>query len=187
MNEEEKRIIQEILATQDKQLIIDAIRIVEQENVPNKEKAVALLKKYFTATKKENYPLKEEEQQEQKRQYAQSFGYALQQERKQQEERRQAQILEQQRQKMQMKKVRQAYGIEEESEEKNISLLEKLRYILAKFEKSENREKQVLQTQEERHKELIKQLGLQNQEEQKTQQNSKIKELEAKQKERDER
>ncbi len=184
MNEEEKQIIQEILATEDRQLIVDAIRIVEQEDVRDKEKAVALLKKYFIAIKKEKYPLKEEEQQEQKRKYAQSFNYALQQERKQKEERRQAEINEQQKRKMQIKRVKQAYGIEEHSEQQNnLSLLEKLRNIIIKLEKSQNIEKQVLQTQEECHRRFMKQLESPQdyQEVQKTEQNTEIKEIEEKQ------
>lgn len=78
MNEEEK--IKEILASLDTQLQVDAIRIIEQNNIANKEENVKALTKAIILKKKDKYPKDEEKIQEEKKKYSESFKGAIEEE-----------------------------------------------------------------------------------------------------------
>jgi len=78
VNEEEK--IKEILASLDTQLQVDAIRIIEQNNIANKEENVKALTKAIILKKKDKYPKDEEKIQEEKKKYSESFKGAIEEE-----------------------------------------------------------------------------------------------------------
>lgn len=85
----EKDKIQEILASQDRQLQIDAIKIIEQEeNVSDKEKAFKILTQNLISQNKEFYPIQGEKAQEEKRKYTETFYKAIQEEQRKKESER---------------------------------------------------------------------------------------------------
>lgn len=98
MNQEQKELIQKILASQNKQLQVDAIKKVEEKNtsVTNPQKAIEVQKMHLVTMNKEKYPLDEEKQREEKRKYTQTFRKALEKEQKEKEEQRRR-IVEQRR------------------------------------------------------------------------------------------
>ena len=173
MNQEEKELIQEILATEDQQLIVDAIKIVEESNVPNREKALTYLRKYLVTINKQNYPIDVAKRQEERQQYIQSFSNALKKEREEKEEKkrieeaekeeqRKQKEIEDQKYRMQMQKVAQAYGKtivskegSKQKEENKNRLLQKLQKVFSELGIILNREEQL-------HKEFMESLQLYN-------------------------
>ena len=88
MDEQEK--IKEILASEDAQFKADLIKIIEQANIQDKEKALKLLYEYLISKRKEYYPIQENKAKEEKREYTETFNSALQEEiQKKQQERSQ--------------------------------------------------------------------------------------------------
>ena len=173
MNQEEKELLQEILATEDQQLIVDAIKIVEEANVPNKEKALTYLRKYLVTINKQNYPIDVAKRQEERQQYIQSFSNALKKEREEKEEKkrieeaekeeqRKQKEIENQKYRMQMQKVAQAYGKQivskegsKQKEENKNRILQKLQEVLSELGVMLNREDQL-------HKKFMESLQLDN-------------------------
>ncbi len=173
MNQEEKELLQEILATEDQQLIVDAIKIVEEANVPNKEKALTYLRKYLVTINKQNYPIDVAKRQEERQQYIQSFSNALKKEREEKEEKkrieeaekeeqRKQKEIENQKYRMQMQKVAQAYGKQivskegsKQKEENKNRILQKLQEVFSELGVMLNREDQL-------HKKFMESLQLDN-------------------------
>ena len=88
MDKQEK--IKEILASEDAQFKADLIKIIEQANIQDKEKALKLLYEYLISKRKEYYPIQEDKAKEEKREYTETFNSALQEEiQKKQQERSQ--------------------------------------------------------------------------------------------------
>lgn len=98
MNQEQKELIQKILASQNKQLQVDAIKKVEEQkaSVTNPQKAIEVQKMHLVTMNKEKYLLDEEKQREEKKRYTQTFREALKEDQKEKEEQRRR-IVEQRR------------------------------------------------------------------------------------------
>ncbi len=129
--EEDK--IQEILASQDRQLQIDAIRMIEQENELAKEKDLKLLNQYLISKNKETYPIKPEKVQEEKKKYTETFNKAIQEEQKEKE-------FEKIRRQRKINQVLRAYGKEPETKESK----KKPEIVLEKNEKSQEKSRTLL-------------------------------------------
>ena len=173
MNQEEKELLQEILATEDQQLIVDAIKIVEEANVPNKEKALTYLRKYLVTINKQNYPIDVAKRQEERQQYIQSFSNALKKEREEKEEKkrieeaekeeqRKQKEIENQKYRIQKQKVAQSYGKQivtkegsKQKEENKNRILQKLQEVFSELGVMLNREDQL-------HKKFMESLQLDN-------------------------
>ena len=113
MNEEEMELVKKILALQDPQLQIDAIKIMQEKNILNEEKTLGILKEYLASINKDKYPLQEEQQQEQKQKYSQSFNEAIQKEREEKEEQRRKEESERKKNQRKMQQGLKAYEMQE--------------------------------------------------------------------------
>lgn len=161
MKKQEK--IKEILAKQDRQLEIDAIRIIEnKEGIQNKEEAIKILKEYLQVVNKQNYPVSEEQEKQKKREYSESFRNALEQEKekmekikKQEQEETEKEELRKQREKMKIRRAMQAYGNQEvtlqEYEIGKKGIIEKVKQILNQLEQTLNMEKKSLEVSRRAH------------------------------------
>lgn len=159
MDEKEK--IREVLASQEKQLEVDVIRIVEQNNVKEdkREKAIELVRKDLMRKRQENYPVDDENERLKKRQYTQTFREEL-------ENEQEAKIREKHLKEKQVKKALEAYGQQErgslidemqKKHKKSIieNIIETLKGLKQETPKQENRV-QNLKTHSEFMKELQK-------------------------------
>lgn len=100
--------IKEILASEDAQFKADLIKIIEQANIQDKEKALKMLYEYLISKRKEYYPIQEDKVKEEKREYTETFNSALQDEiQKKQQERSQKLKMQ-----SQYEKALKAYGKE---------------------------------------------------------------------------
>ena len=106
-NIEEK--IQEILAMNDRQLQVDAIKMVEQGNPPNKEKTFKIIIKQLISKHKKSYPIDNEKKKEEKRKYTESFKKAV-----KEEQKKKKQEKERLKNQVKMKKMLEAYGLDED-------------------------------------------------------------------------
>jgi len=106
-NIEEK--IQEILAMNDRQLQVDAIKMVEQGNPPNKEKTFKIIIKQLISKHKKSYPIDNEKKKEEKRKYTESFKKAV-----KEEQKKKKQEKERLKNQVKMQKMLEAYGLEED-------------------------------------------------------------------------
>lgn len=172
MNQEKKELIQRILASQNKQLQVDAIKMVEQgkSNVPNEKKAIKIVKEHLVRINKNKFPVLDAKQRVEKRRYTQSFKEALEEEKKKQEERkrqeearkeeeRKRQEIEKLKQQRRIDQVMRAYEAQQITlENYNPSFLERLQQAYKKWKAALENQKEVLSSQQEHHKKFMQSL-----------------------------
>ena len=171
MDQKQLEIIQKILASQHKQLEVDAITMVQKEkHVPNQEKAMKIAKEHLITENKNKFPIQEEKESEERRKYTQTFKRALEVEqkmleikRRQEAERKQREkereIAEKIKREKQTKRVMDAYREQEIiMQHPEISFFEKLQKMYEKWKASQKRQNQELAKQRQLHKEFMRQL-----------------------------
>ena len=104
--------IQEILATNDRQLQVDAIRMIEQGKPPNKEKTFKIIIKQLISKHKKSYPIDNEKKKEEKRKYTESFKIAVKEEQK--KIKKEKQEKERLKNQVKIKKMLKSYGLEDD-------------------------------------------------------------------------
>lgn len=143
MDNEDK--IKEILASQDKQSQIDAIRITENSNISIQN--VEGIRKELVRRRINKFPLQDDEQRKQKRRYTQSFKEALKEEIKGKKEK----IIEEQKRKIRVKQVMRAYNdqkifmpnmVEQEGERKSNLIQIVLERMLERLKQEERKSKE---------------------------------------------
>lgn len=113
MNEKEiEEKIQEILATNDRQLQVDAIRMIEQVNPPDKRKTFKIIIKQLISKNKKSYPIDNEKKKEEKRKYTESFKIAVKEEQKKKKQEKQEK--ERLKNQVRIKKMLKSYGLEDD-------------------------------------------------------------------------
>ena len=157
MNEEEMELVKKILALQDPQLQIDAIKIMQEKNILNEEKTLGILKEYLASINKDKYPLQEEQQQEQKQKYSQSFNEAIQKEREEKEEQRRKEESERKKNQRKMQQGLKAYEMQEKISKEiyHKSLPERIANLIKRLEKMMVDENNILEKQAQSHKKFL--------------------------------
>lgn len=114
MEEEKEKIINQVLASQEKQLEVDAIRLVQEARViEEKQKLIQRFHHFLIERKKQNYTIQQEEKQrEEKRKYTETFRGEL----KEEQERKQKEKREEYKKQKQTKQMIDAYEMQQMAE-----------------------------------------------------------------------